>query len=105
MITVYGLSSSLGRISLKVDDPYELQIYGENIVDEVGTQVKELVDTAYIKAQKILLDNIQILHRVAKDLLEKETISEKESNTKFYYLFCNFYDASFSWIDNIFTYC
>ena len=83
MITVYGMSSSLGPISLKVDDPYELQIYGENIVDEVGTQVKELVDTAYIKAQKILLDNIQILHRVAKDLLEKETISEKEFDSFF----------------------
>lgn len=83
MITVYGMSSSLGPISLKVDDPYELQIYGENIVDEVGTQVKELVDTAYIKAQKILLDNIQILHRVAKELLEKETISEKEFDSFF----------------------
>lgn len=83
MITVYGMSNSLGPISLKVDEPYELQIFGENITDEVGVQVKELVDNAYIQAQKILLDNIQILHQVAKELLEKETISEEEFNSFF----------------------
>ena len=83
MITVYGMSSSLGPISLKVDEPYELQMFGEDITDEVGNQVKQLVDTAYIQAQKILLDNIEILHRVASTLLEKETISEKEFDSFF----------------------
>lgn len=83
MITVYGMSSSLGPISLKVDEPYELQMFGEDITDEVGNQVKQLVDTAYIQAQKILLDNIDILHRVASTLLEKETISEKEFDSFF----------------------
>ena len=83
MITVYGMSSSLGPISLKVDEPYELQMFGEDITDEVGNQVKQLVDTAYIQAQKILLDNIDILHRVATTLLEKETISEKEFDSFF----------------------
>ena len=82
-ITVYGMSNSLGPISLKVDEPYELQIYGEDIVDEVGNQVKQLVDNAYIQAQKILLDNIDILHRVATTLLEKETISEEEFDSFF----------------------
>lgn len=83
MITVYGMSRSLGPISLKVDEPYELQIFGEDITDEVGNQVKELVDNAYIQAQKILLDNINILHKVAITLLEKETISEKEFDSFF----------------------
>ena len=83
MITVYGMSNSLGPISLKVDEPYELQIFGENITDEVGVQVKQLVDDAYIKAQKLLLDHIDILHVVAQTLLEKETISEEEFNSFF----------------------
>ena len=83
MITVYGMSRSLGPISLKVDEPYELQIFGEDITDEVGNQVKELVDNAYIQAQKILLDNINILHKVAITLLEKETISGKEFDSFF----------------------
>ena len=83
MITVYGMSSSLGPISLKVDEPYELQMFGENITDEVGTQVKQLVDNAYIEAQKLLLEHIEILHKVAQTLLEKETISEKEFDSFF----------------------
>lgn len=78
MITVYGMSSSLGPISLKADEPYELQIFGEDIVDEVGRGVKELIDNAYIEAQKILLAHMDILNAVANTLLEKETISEKE---------------------------
>ena len=83
MITVYGMSSTLGPISLKVDEPYELQIFGENITDEVGMQVKQLVDNAYIQAQKLLLDHIDILHKVAQTLLEKETVSEKEFDSFF----------------------
>ena len=83
MITVYGMSNSLGPISLKVDEPYELQIFGENITDEVGNQVKQLVDSAYIDAQKILLDHIDILHKVAAMLLEQETVSEEEFNSFF----------------------
>ena len=83
MITVYGVSKSLGPISLKVDDPRELQIYGDEIVDEVGTQVKSLVDNAYVEAQKILVAHMDILHKVAAALLEKETISEEEFNSFF----------------------
>ena len=83
MITVYGMSKSLGPISLKVDDPRELQIYGDEIVDEVGTQVKNLVDNAYVEAQKILVEHMNILHEVAKVLLEKETITEEEFNSFF----------------------
>ena len=46
-------------------------------------KLKELVDNAYIAAQKILLDHIQILHQVAQALLEKETISEAEFDSFF----------------------
>ncbi|MCI8964760.1 MAG: ATP-dependent zinc metalloprotease FtsH [Clostridia bacterium] len=78
MITIYGMSKSLGPISLKVDEPYELQVFGENIVDEVGVEVKQLIDTAYVAAQKILLSHMSILNAVADTLMEKETISEEE---------------------------
>ena len=78
MITVYGMSSKLGPISLKVDEPYEFQVFGENITDEVGIEIKELVDNAYVEAQKILIDHMDILETVANTLLEKETISEEE---------------------------
>lgn len=78
MLTVYGMGEELGPISLKVNDPYELQIFGDKIIDEVGNQIQILVDNAYISAQKILLENMTILDKVANTLLEKEKISSQE---------------------------
>ena len=78
MLTVYGMDDTLGPISLKVDDPYELQIFGDKVVDQVGNQIQVLIDNAYVTAQKILLDNMDLLTRVAETLLEKEKISSEE---------------------------
>jgi len=78
MITVYGMSDRLGPISLKVEDPYELQLFGQNIEDVIGEEIKNLIDTAYLRAQQILSQNMQTLHIVANVLLEKETISQEE---------------------------
>ena len=83
MVTVYGMSDSVGPISLKTDNPYELQIFGENIEDTVGKEIKKLIDTAYKKAELILSENMNILHQVAQELLIKETISEEEFNQFF----------------------
>jgi len=78
MITVYGMGDKLGPISLKVDNAYEMQIFGEKIIAEVGEEVQKLIDNAYKSAQKILTENIFILDRVANTLLEKEKISSEE---------------------------
>ncbi len=78
MLTVYGMDDKLGPISLKVDDPYEIQVFGEKVIDEVGNQIQILIDNAYKTAQDILRDNMDILDRVAKCLLEKEKITSEE---------------------------
>ena len=78
MITVYGMDDKIGPISLKVDDPYELQIFGDKVIDEVGNQVQKLIDDAYQTAQRILRDNMDILDAVANTLLEKEKITTEE---------------------------
>ena len=78
MLTVYGMDDSLGPVSLKVDDPYELQIFGEKVIDQVGNQIQVLIDDAYATAQKILIENMDILDNVAKTLLEKEKITSEE---------------------------
>ena len=83
MVTVYGMSESIGPISLKTDNPYELQLFGEGIEDAVGKEIKKLIDTAYKKAELILSENMNILHKVAQELLIKETISEEEFNQFF----------------------
>ncbi len=78
MLTVYGMDDKLGPISLKVDDPYEIQIFGEKVIDEVGNQIQILIDNAYKTAQEILSANMDILDSVAQCLLEKEKITSEE---------------------------
>ena len=80
MVTVYGMSDKIGPISLKNDndDPYAIQMFGENIEDSVGQEVKKLIDTAYSDAQTILREHMNLLHQIAGALLEKEKITEEE---------------------------
>ena len=80
MVTMYGMSDKIGPISLKNDndDPYAIQMFGENIEDSVGQEVKKLIDTAYSDAQTILREHMDLLHQIAETLLEKEKITEEE---------------------------
>ena len=79
MVTVYGMSDVVGTISINTEkDPYELQLLGEKYADAIGAEVKILLDTAYVKAQKLILEHMDKLHEVAQTLLKQETISEEE---------------------------
>ena len=83
MVTVYGMSDNIGPIFLKQRDPYERQVFGENIDDAVGIEVKTMIDKAYKKAQEIILAHMDKLQAVAERLLEKEIISAEEFETFF----------------------
>ena len=83
MVTVYGMSDEIGPICLKSNDPYERQVFGDNIDDRVGEEVKRLIDSAYKTAQEILLANMDKLDQVASLLLEKEIISAEEFDSLF----------------------
>jgi cell division protease FtsH len=48
--------------------------YSEDTAVRIDKAVMELVEAANDTAQKILADNVQILHEMAQALLEKETI-------------------------------
>ena len=78
MVTVYGMSDKIGPISLKTDEPYEMQPFGDHIGDSIGEEVKKLIDTAYYQAQQILSQHMDKLDAVANALLEKEIISAEE---------------------------
>ena len=83
MLTIYGMSDSLGPISLKVDQSYELELFGENVVNEVGNQMRLLIENAYETAIRILSEHRDILDKVAARLLEKEKITEEEFDSFF----------------------
>lgn len=83
MIIVYGMSDKIGPISLKVDDVRELEFYGSAIEDEIGKEIRNIIDTAYARAIQILSANRDKLDAVAMALIEKETITEEEFNRFF----------------------
>ncbi len=76
MVTVYGMSDSIGPIHINLDkDPYQLQLLGEKYTDMIGNEIKFLVNDAYFKAQSILASNMEKLELISNDLLEKEVLT------------------------------
>ena len=78
MVTVYGMSDTLGPVAYKKDNKDLLPYYGENIEDKIGQEIKKLIDSSYVKAQSILADNMDKLHAVSHILLEREVITAEE---------------------------
>ena len=84
MVTVYGMSDILGPISLKdKDGQLEYQMFGDDMQDAIGKEVKKLIDRAYQDAQDILKQNVEILHAIAAELMKKEKLSEADFNKFF----------------------
>ena len=84
MVTVYGMSDVIGPISLKDNDgQLEYQMFGDDMQDAIGKEVKKLIDIAYRDAQEILKQNVETLHAIAKELISKEKINEQEFNKFF----------------------
>ncbi|KAK4434671.1 ATP-dependent zinc metalloprotease FTSH, chloroplastic [Sesamum alatum] len=52
--------------------------YSMATVDVVDVEVKELVDRAYTRATQIITTHIDILHKLAQFLIEKEIVDEEE---------------------------
>ena len=79
MVTIYGMSDKIGPMSINVEkDPYQIQLLGNNLEDEIGKEVKNILEDAYEKAQRLLVLHRDKLDAVASVLLEKEVINEKE---------------------------
>ena len=86
MVTKYGMSSEIGLLSYDNDD-HEVFIgrdfahakgYGENMATKIDLEVKRIVDDCYAQASDIIRQNMDVLHRSAQLLLEKEKISGEE---------------------------
>lgn len=72
------MSDTLGPIDFQGKEPYEMQMFGEDIGDKIGQEVKTLIDTAYNDAQAILKQHRDKLDSIAEELLQKEKINEAD---------------------------
>ena len=83
MVTKYGMSDNLGPIDFQGKEQNDMFVFGENIGDKIGAEVKSLIDEAYNNAQKLLIDHRDKLDIIAQTLLAKEKINEQEFNEIF----------------------
>ena len=86
MVTHYGMSEKLGPMTYGTDEEEvfvgrdfgRTRNYSEEVAAEIDREMRSIIDKAYNKAEQLLRDNINKLHRVAEALLEKETLDAKE---------------------------
>ena len=83
MITQYGMSDKFGLMSLEsVENPYldgrTVMNCGDATAGEVDKEVMKLLKVCFEKAKLLLIDNRDILDKIAAFLYEKETITGKE---------------------------
>ena len=92
MVTKYGMSENLGFINYESDDQEEVFLgknlghtkpYSEKIAAVIDEEVKRIVDECYREAYEILEQNVDVLHKSAKLLLEKERITGAEFEALF----------------------
>ena len=83
MVTKYGMSDNLGPIDFQGKEPYEIQMFGENIGDKIGLEVKNLIDEAYKNAINLLIEHRDKLDLIAETLIKQEKINEKQFNEMF----------------------
>ena len=84
MIVKYGMNDMIGPLSLKNENgEYPLDMFGKDMGDRIGVEVKKLIDTAYSDAQTLLREHMDKLDAVAQELLRSEKINEEKFKTFF----------------------
>jgi len=85
MIMKYGMSNKLGNMVFGSDEEVFLgkdfghvKNYSERVAALIDEEVQDTIDSSYKKVITILNEKIDILHRVANRLLEKEKIEGPE---------------------------
>lgn len=91
MVTKYGFSENLGMINYADEDEVFIgrdfgrtsRDYSEDVAKTIDNEVKAIIDDAYTQAKSILEEHIDILHKCAKLLMEKERIDRTEFEALF----------------------
>lgn len=73
MISEYGMGKTLGLLKLSSLGPLS-NSYGNPVVEEC----RELVNSLYGETLELLKENKEILNKIAMNLIEEETLDEKE---------------------------
>ena len=87
MVLKYGFSENMGFLNYESSEGEEVFIgreighskpYSEEVGSQLDVEVKKIIDYCYKEAERILKDNIEVLHRSAELLMEKEKVTGQE---------------------------
>jgi cell division protease FtsH len=82
MVCEWGMSERLGPMTFGKKEEQiflgrdftQLQDYSQGTAEEIDKEVRRLIQDAYERAKGLLTANLQVLHRMAEVLLEKESL-------------------------------
>ena len=90
MVTKYGFSAKLGHVSYSSDDEVfigrdfeKTQSYSDRTADEIDSEIREIIETCYAEAKRIIEAHRDVLEACAALLLEKEKITREEFEALF----------------------
>ncbi|MRS61598.1 ATP-dependent zinc metalloprotease FtsH [Larkinella terrae] len=81
MVTMYGMNDKIGNVSFYDSKQSEYQFnkpYSEATAEAIDDEVRKIIDQAYIRTKELLEKNRAGLEAVAKELLEKEILFQKD---------------------------
>ncbi len=86
MVTAWGMSDKLGNMAYGKNqenvfmgrDFGHQRDYSEQVAYEIDQEIKHIVDERYELAKRLLNENRDMLEAISRELLDKETIDEKE---------------------------
>jgi cell division protease FtsH len=86
MVCEWGMSDKLGPLSYgaKEEEIFlgrEIQRhrdYSEKTAIDIDDEIREIVNSCMGRAEKILKENIDVLHKLSKELLEREILDSEE---------------------------
>ncbi len=88
MICEYGMSENIGPVTFghRQDQVFlgrdiaRDKDYSEEVAAEIDKEVRSFIEDAYAATEKLLSENLDKLHVIAKALMERETLEEEEIN-------------------------
>lgn len=86
MITQYGMSDNLGPITFGEKDELVFlgkeistsKNYSETIAFQIDEEIKKFISKGLSSAKSVLAKKISVLHKIAKELISKETLEQKD---------------------------
>ena len=92
MVVRYGFSEKVGTINYETAEDDQVFVgrdigheahYSESVKALIDAEVKRIIDECYEKAKEVILKHMDVLHKAAELLLEKEKITGEEFSMLF----------------------